>query len=90
MGGAAAARSLRAVAAAGRGAAAAPPQLWPLNACAVVECTLFSLALEDLRTALRMGALATPGRTEEEEEEAVCASLTLRDDLERALRLPTL
>jgi len=83
VGGAAAARSLR-------GAAAAGAQLWPLNAQAVVECSLFSLSLDDLRTAVRMGALATPGRTEEEEEAAVCASLTLRCGVERALRQPAM
>ena len=81
VGGAAAARSLRA----GPGAAGGP-QLWPLSVQAVVECTLFALPLADLRTALRMGVLATPGRVEAEEVEAVATSLSLACALERALR----
>lgn len=76
VGGAAAARALR----------GSETQLWPLSATAVVESTVFVLPYGALQTAIRMGVLATAGRTQAEETEAVSASLLVADEVERALQ----
>ena len=63
---------------------AAQQQLWPMSVQALVESNMFQISHEALRGALRMGALAQPGRSYADEAAAVCASLQRVDALERA------